>query len=332
VEDEHFEGAEEFFQTCRQLKGKKVGIVGHAQIDGDAVGAQIALFEILRNLAGEPFLIEPETGIPDHLQFLYEGYRLHRPSELSVEEWCVVDCGLPSRPGKFFESLRPFLLVDHHLPRPTFALHNFVHPRAAATCEILADYLHQKNFPISPSVARALYVGLIMDTGNYTYDSVRASTLRLGAWLLDQGLRPQALAARVYHQEPRRKFSLLERFLKSWKFYADDQLCFGFLREEDYRSTGCGLKDAEGFVNYPRSVRGVRISGLLQEYEGTRKISLRSDESALRLDQIAQRFRGGGHPCAAGFLTPASPDSFWDELVRALQERLRAVERASYEG
>jgi phosphoesterase RecJ-like protein len=302
--------------------------VGHTQIDGDAVGSQIALFEILKNLGGEPLLIEPETGLPDNLKFLYEGYELHHPEDLPVEEWCVVDCGLPSRPGKFFESLRPFLLVDHHLPRPAFALHNFVHPRAAATCEILADYLFQKNFPISLSTARALYVGLIMDTGNYSYDSVRASTLRLGAWLLDQGLRPQALAARVYNQEPRRKFSLLERFLKSWKFYAGEQLCFGFLREEDYRSTGCSLQDAKDFVNYPRSIRGVRISGLLQECEGIRKISLRSDESALRLDQIAQRFRGGGHACAAGVLTTASVDTFWDELLEALQERLKAVEGA----
>ncbi|MDR3143366.1 MAG: DHH family phosphoesterase [Puniceicoccales bacterium] len=329
MEDEHFEDVEAFFNACQQLRGKRVGIVGHTQIDGDAAGSQIALFEILKNMASMPFLIEPETGIPDNLKFLYEGYELHRPSDPSVEEWCVVDCGTPNRPGKFFEALHPFLLIDHHLPPATFALHNFVHPRAAATCEILADYLYQKNFPIPRSAARALYVGLIMDTGNYTYDSVRASTLRLGAYLLDQGLRPQPLATLVYNQEPRRKFSLLERFLKSWKFYADEQLCFGFLQDQDYRNTGCTLEDAQGFVDYPRSVCGVRISGLLQEYEGICKISLRSHEPALRLDQIAQRFQGGGHTCAAGFLTTAAPSSFWDELMNALQERLKAVEGPS---
>jgi len=322
VEDGHFAGAEEFFDVCRQLRGARVGIAGHVQIDGDAVGAQIALFEVLKNEACEPFLVEPETGVPEHLRPLYEGYPLHRPEALQVQEWCIVDCGLSERAGSFFASLRPFLLLDHHRPVPHFAVHNIVHPEAAATCELLTDYLWQKDYPLSRSAARALYVGLIMDTGNFTYNRVRASTLRRGAWLLDHDLRPHELASRIYNNEPRRKFSLLERFLGSWKFYFGDQLCFGFLREEDYRETGCGMADAEGFVNYPRSVRGVRIAGLLQECQGIRKVSLRSDEPGLRLDRIAQRFHGGGHVCAAAFFATDLPSGFWEELMEVLQEQL----------
>ena len=325
-ECEHFEGADRFFDVCRQLKGKKAGIVGHMQIDGDAVGAQVALFEILKREGCEAFLVETEPGIPEHLKVLYGPSPTYQPQQLHVDEWCVVDCSQPSRSGDFFETIRPFLLVDHHISGSPFAVHNFIHPKAAAACEILADYLYQTQYPISIIMANALYAGLIMDTGNYCYNSTRASTLRLGAYLIDQGIQAHNVASWVYNHEPHKKFPLLERFFHSWKFYAEGKICFGFLHDEDYEATGTDMADVEGFVNYPRSLHGVRIAGLVQELAGLIKVSLRSDEPALRLDQVVQPFHGGGHVCAVAFKTLQSLESFWDDLINALQERLKVVE------
>ncbi|MDR0445202.1 MAG: DHH family phosphoesterase [Puniceicoccales bacterium] len=325
-ECDHFEGADRFFAVCRQLKGKKVGVIGHTQIDGDAVGAQVALFEILKNEGCEAFLMETEPGIPDHLRPLYGKYKTYQPHQVSVDEWCVVDCSQPSRVGDFFEAIRPFLLIDHHISGSPFAVHNFIHPQAAAACEILADYLYQAKYPISVVMANALYAGLIMDTGNYCYSSTRAATLHLGAYLVDRGIQPHVIASLVYNNEPRKKFLLLEHFFHSWKFYADGKICFGFLHDEDYEATGTDMVDVEGFVNYPRSIHGVRIAGLVQKLAGLIKVSLRSNEPALRLDQVAQRFQGGGHICAVAFKTTGTIESFWDDLINALQERLKVVE------
>ncbi len=63
---------------------------------------------------------------------------------------------------------------------------------------------------------------------------------------------------------------------------------------------GIGLEATEGFINYVRAVRGVRIAMAFKEVSPTEvKVSLRSRE-LVDVARLAEAFGGGGHRNAAG--------------------------------
>jgi phosphoesterase RecJ-like protein len=319
----HFSDAEQFFSVCEQLKGKRVGILGHLHPDGDCIGAQIAMRDILLRYGAIPLMGLVEDRVAMNLQWIAKDYDFTRPEEMAADEYILVDCGLMLRAGDFVKKLsKPFMLIDHHVSGAKFARHNFFYPEAAATCEIIADFLEQKHWEIGAATATALYVGIVTDTGKFSYSSTVARTLFLASQLALWGADPHRIFIEIYQNEPREKFALLQRYLASLKFYAEGAICVGRLTERDFVETGATADDTEGLVNFPRTMQGVRVAAIAYDREGKTRISLRSDDPALRLDLFAAKFFGGGHFCAVAFTVNDPYEKFENNFINTLQAHM----------
>ncbi|MDR0740662.1 MAG: bifunctional oligoribonuclease/PAP phosphatase NrnA [Puniceicoccales bacterium] len=317
---EHFDGAEQFFSVCEQLKGKRIGIFGHLHPDGDCIGAQVAMRDILMQCGAMPLMGLAEDKFPLNLQWIAQDYDFVRPEEMAADEYIFVDCGIMLRAGDFAKKLpKPLMLIDHHVSGEKFACHNFFYPEAAATCEIIADFLEQKQWTVGAATATALYVGIVTDTGKFSYSSTVARTLFLASQLALWGADPHRIFVEIYENEPREKFALLQRFLASLEFYAEGTICVGRLTEQDFMETGTTANDTEGLVNFPRTIKGVRIAAIAYDREGKTRVSLRSDDPALRLDLFAAKFLGGGHFCAVAFTVNDPYEKFEKNFINALQ-------------
>jgi phosphoesterase RecJ-like protein len=326
---ERFDGAELFFSICEQLRGKRVGILGHLHPDGDCLGAQIAMHDILTRCGAVPFMGLQDEPVAANLRWLSGVEELVKAEEIVADEYIFVDCGIMVRAGDFAKQLpRPLMLIDHHVSGERFAQYNFFYPEAAATCEVIADFVDQKNWPIGERAATALYVGIVTDTGKFSYSSTAARTLFLASQLALQGADPHRIFLEIYENESREKFALLQRFLSSLTFYIDGAVCVGRLTERDFVETGTAAADTEGLVNFPRTIKGVRISAIVYDREGKTRVSLRSDDPGLRLDLFAAKFFGGGHFCAVAFTVSDSYEKFEQTFINGLRAHLDAFSGA----
>ncbi|MDR1907148.1 MAG: bifunctional oligoribonuclease/PAP phosphatase NrnA [Puniceicoccales bacterium] len=322
---EHFEGAEQFFSICEQLKGKRVGIWGHLHPDGDCIGAQIAMRDILIRCGATPLMGLVEDNIATNLQWIIKDYDFVRPEGMVADEYIFVDCGVLSRAGDFVKKLpTPLMSVDHHISGEKFAQNNFFYPESAATCEIIADFIEQKKWEITEGTATALYLGIVTDTGKFSYSSTTARTLFLAARLALQGADPHRIVVDIYQNESREKFALMQRFWASLRYYADGKICVGRVTEQDYLETGTTANDTEGFANQLCFISGVYIAVIAYARDGRTRISLRSDDPVLRLDLFAAKFSGGGHTCAAAFTVNDPYEKFEKTLINALEVHLES--------
>jgi phosphoesterase RecJ-like protein len=322
---DHFPGYETFFEICKSLTNKRVGIVGHTRPDGDCFGSQVAMAEILISFSAKPVLINETSKISNNLSLFLGNYNVNLPKNANVDEYIFVDCGTISRGGSFTKTLhkKPIMSVDHHMGNELFAENNFVFNLATATCEIIADYAYQFGFFVTNTMAMALYVGIVTDTGKFSYTLTVARTLYLGAQLVRSGASPNLVACTIYQNESREKFALIQRFIQSFKFLADGKICIGVIRNEDFIATGTNMDDTEGMVNLPRSIKGVIVAVIVQILNGHIKISMRTDIPETRLDLLATKFGGGGHACAATFSANGTEDKIMPNLINALQEHLK---------
>lgn len=321
-----FSGASEFFSVCQNLVGKRVGILGHYHPDADCLGAQVAMSKILEYFGAVPVFVVELASVPQNLRWMLSGVETTEPTELLADELVFVDCSDKLRAGDFVKNFpkKPILSVDHHISGEPFAEHNFFFPEAAATCEIIAEFLYQESFPVSAHMANALYAGIVTDTGKFSYSSTSATTLKLASNLIEDGAAPHDIFIKIYQNESKEKMDLLQRLLASLRFYLDQRVCIAYLSEKDYLETKTTQQDNEGMVNYPRSISGVEIAVLVSENEGKLRVSMRCDDPDLRLDKLAMKLNGGGHACAAAFTVKGTYEKFEKVFINALQQHLNS--------
>ncbi|HRE84316.1 MAG TPA: bifunctional oligoribonuclease/PAP phosphatase NrnA [Opitutaceae bacterium] len=313
------------------LQGQTIAVVGHARPDGDCIGSQVGLARILQAL-GHTVVCANADPVPRLLQFLTVGIPFLKADEVPPEAVAIfVDCADHARPGEKMKARfpRPFANIDHHLSNHGYAEHNFLDTSASATCEILASLAFDNSLPIDPVAAQALYTGIVTDTGQFRFSSTSRNTFLLAAALVAKGAQPSAVGLELYERESPGKLKLLQRFLASLQMECGGRVCLGLLPLGIFAETGTQAEDTEGLVDYARSIDGVEVGVLIEEREGGIKASLRGKDPAYRLDQIAARFNGGGHACAAGLnLKGVTTEIFRARLIAALSDQITAVNLA----
>lgn len=316
-----------FAALLPELVRDPVAVVGHARPDGDCIGAQVALANVLLALGCPAVTCVNLDTVPRRLAFIAGGHTFVTPDAAPavLRRALFVDCADELRPGAAVKARfgRPFLNVDHHVSNNHYAEHNFIDATSSATCEILSGIFRDNDWPVSANTAQALYAGIATDTGQFRFGSTTQRTFELSAWLVAHGADPAAAGFELYERESAGKVQLLQRFLASFERHVDRRVCIGFLSDGIFAETGTSVEDTEGMVDYARSIDGVDVGVLIEQRGDAIKASLRSHDPAFRMDQIAAQFGGGGHACAAGLnLKGRDLHEFRDELIAALTARL----------
>lgn len=323
-----------FARLLDRLAGRKIAVVGHARPDGDCIGSQVALARVL-TARGHNVICVNADPVPRRLQFLTEGMRFYRADEVlnTTEDRAAifVDCADHARPGDRLKAHYPVVeaVIDHHLSNVGFAEVNLIDSASAATCEILAGVLFDNNLPVDAQTAKALYTGILTDTGQFRFHSTSRRCFVLAGELVARGADPSEAGYQLYERETEGKLRLLQHFLASLKLECDGRVCIGTLPHGIFEATGSTTEDTEGLVDYARSIEGVDVGALIEHRpDGTLKASLRGKDPSFRVDLVAAQFNGGGHACAAGLNLKSDTENFHPRLVAAFANRIAIADAA----
>jgi len=322
----------EFARLLAALAGRKLAVVGHARPDGDCIGSQVALARVLAG-AGFDVVCVNADAVPRRLQFLTPGMNFLNTDAVLAQGGdraaIFVDCADHLRVGERLKACFPLPAanIDHHLSNIGYATANLVDSASAATCEILAGMFLDNGLAVDAQAAQALYTGILTDTGQFRFNSTSRRCFVLAGELVARGARPTDAGYQLYERESLGKLQLLQRFLASLRLECNGRVCIGTLPDGSFAGTGTSPEDTEGLVDYARSIDGVVIGVLIEERsDGGIKASLRAKDPDYRLDQIAARFNGGGHACAAGLNLKTGAADFRARLLAALQEQIALVD------
>ena len=291
------------------LQHDKVAIFSHLRPDGDCLGSQVALALWLKKNGVEVSAFN-EDEIPENMVWLLDFFPITDPTgaDLSDFDACIfVDGNALHRFGDFAESTlksdKPLYMVDHHPdPDDIFEVPISV-VGASSTCELVYHlYAEHDADQINGPSARAMYLGIVTDTGSFQFDSVKPATMHAAADLLDRGnFTPNMIAERIYSSRPLRQLKLLSHALDTITLHENGKFASITITQQMFKDTGTTSEDTEGFVQYPLSVEGVQACVLFREdNEGRVKLSLRSQSDDIDVNKWARNFNGGGHQKAAG--------------------------------
>lgn len=215
----------------------------------------------------------------------------------------VVDASELGRLGDFGEFYRPnrTIVIDHHAvaSKEIAAALTLIDPSAAATAELVYDVLVQTGVPLGADTAKALYVGLVTDTGSFRYSNSTAHAHRLAAALIEAGAEPAGLYGPLFGNLSPAELGTLQAVLGSLQRDEELGITWAALGVEVGRRFGV-LDEYEGILDHLRNLRGTEVAILLRQLEsGDVKVSLRSTGTA-NVASLACSLGGGGHEKAAG--------------------------------
>ena len=249
------------------------------------------------------------TPIPDRFQFLVPpgaDASGHAAKEVGRANTVVVlDISDLGRLGDLGTAVRaagvPVACIDHHVsPGSLPDGPRMVAPEATATAELVHDLAMALNWAIPADAARALYVGLLTDTGGFRFSNTTPRCLQVAGALLERGVDPETIYEQVYASAPEGRVRLLAEVLNTLVVEPGTGLAWVTVPPgaiERHRATA---DDLDGIVEHPRSIAGVRMALLFRQIAGGKvKVSFRS-MGTVDVAALAHQFGGGGHAKASG--------------------------------
>jgi phosphoesterase RecJ-like protein len=310
---------------------KRLIVVTHENPDGDALGSLVGMQAALTALGKDclTFIDSADLPLPEEYHFLALSEVVNSPpADLDERTVVFLDCGnLERNPAEALR--RPgvhILNIDHHHDNTRFGTVNLVVPHASCTAEIVWDLIHGLDVEPTQTIAEALYVGLITDTGRFMYENTGPRAHRMAAELIEAGVDVHDVYRRVYEGVPYGKLALLARGLAKVQRYDAGRLTVSGLDASDFAQSGAQESYSEGVIDHLRAVQGTAVAALIRDRIGDtdgdgkplRKVSLRASDDRVDVSRIARAKGGGGHRQAAGFTTAMD----WPELVEFLREEV----------
>jgi phosphoesterase RecJ-like protein len=309
----------------------------HENPDGDGVGASVGLASYLK-AKGKEARIVVAPHLPENLRWLdpdgiIEGFDpTGRHDDLATwpDAWLVIDASEPHRLGPMhglYESTKAVrACLDHHLKdAPQGFDAEFTDPTASASAELVFDLASPRlPAPWPAPMVRALYAGMVADTGNFRFSNATPKLHRAAAELIERGAEPARTFQGLYHTDTPQKVKLWGRAMEGLRLLEDGRVALLVVRQADLKAAGAVYDDLDELVQQPMRLMGVEVGALVTELEDGRvKVSLRSKER-VNVNAVCRVFGGGGHRLASGAKLDGPMEAALGRLEAVLAEQVRA--------
>lgn len=271
----------------------------HTNPDGDAMGSQIGLKNLLLDNFPEKkvYVVGDGAGrfsfmdgsVMDEISD--ETYRGALAVILDSAEHSLVS-------DDRYTLAEKTLRIDHHIFCEKFADVEIVETAFESCAGLVTHLAREWGLTINTSAAKALFTGIVTDSGRFRYDSTTPRTFSDAAFLLEKGFNPTEIYDKLYVDD----FSMIKMragFVLEIRFTKNN---VAYIYSDRKKVDSLGVSDftvSRGMVNVMAEIRGVDVwVNFTESTDGTVLAELRSRN--LDINKIAVKYGGGGHLKASG--------------------------------
>ena len=311
-------------------KYDRIIIFRHFRPDGDAIGSTKGLQRILQLSFPEKEILLQNCDFSDYLEFLGPEDELRDDDFYAEALGIVVDTATAARiSNQKFSLCREIIKIDHHIDVEAYGNLNWVEEERSSACELIAAFYNAMSdeLKIDTEAATYLYAGLVTDSGRFRFRSVSGETMRLAGMLLDQGVDTDVLYANLYMKEFEEfKF---EGFVLNNIQITENGVAYIHITKDVMAEYGITYEQASAAVSYMDSIKNSLIWLAFIDSDRGDEIRVRLRSRFVTVNQIAEKYEGGGHACASG-ATVHSPEQMQELIAEA--DRTLGEYKATNEG
>lgn len=282
---------------------KLIGIAGHMRPDGDCAGSCLALYRYLSQTKKDAQIDFYLEEVPEKLRITKDAAKVKQSYKEGrvYEVFIALDSGSLDRLGfaeEYFKNAIKTINIDHHISNTNFAQINHVVAGASSTCEVLYELMDKSYLNIA--IAKALYMGIIHDTGVFKHSNTTKRTMEIAGSLIEMGVPFTEMIDETFYRKNYHQNQILGRCLLESILLMDGKCIVSTLSRKMMEFYEVESADLDGIIDQLRITKGVEVAILIYEVDfHVYKVSMRSN-GAVDARKIAVYYGGGGHIMAAG--------------------------------
>ncbi|HCB67528.1 MAG TPA: hypothetical protein DEP70_08365 [Acholeplasmataceae bacterium] len=297
-------------------------IHGHKRPDGDCYGSQFGLKNLIQTsfpdkkvyVVGERSAFVDFVGQMDIISD--ETYR----GALSI----VVDTAVEDRiSDSRYVMGAEIIKIDHHIPVNDYGIIRWVDTSFPSCAQMIAYFYYKfrDELKITLEGAIAMYTGIVTDTGRFRFRGVSELTHQLAGLMIAHGVDVEYIDGKL-------GIETLDMISLKGYVYSNFMTANGFvylrMTRDIIEKYNVSDEQAASMVGLLGGIEGFPVWALFIEYPDEIRIRLRSNGPTI--DQLANKYGGGGHAKAAG-----AKLSSWDEFpafIKDVEEVVRVYKEA----
>ncbi len=316
-------------------KPKNIVVTFHQKPDADAMGSGLGLYHFLLQFGHTVTVISPTNWagflnwMPGAKKVLdYEIQTEKANVALKEAEWAFcLDFNILNRTKRMEPVLENLagkkILIDHHQQPQVEAFdYGISDASKSSTAEMVFDFINASGHDdkINTQVGECLYAGVMTDTGSFRFTSTSSSVHRMIADLKDRGLEHSPVHENLFDNFLEGRFRFFGNILLNrMEVYYEYNTALIAIPQQDLIKYNVKTGDTEGLVNFPLSIKGIKLAAVIIDRGDERKSSFRS-KGGFDVNTFARKyFNGGGHFNAAG----GKNSEALDEVVRKFKEAIK---------
>ena len=335
---EEYEGQLRGFEQVTELVegARTIAVCAHTSPDGDALGSELAMAEILRARWGDKevvTLLADNADVPRIYRFLPGAGQLVRPDQYdeTPDLFIAVDLSTPHRLGEaqdVLERATHTACLDHHPCDKPLGDACVVRPSAAAAGVIVAEFAMYLEVDLTQSMSQSLMCALMTDTGRFQYQNTDAEALETASLLVSCGADPSEVSLNVYQSFRLQYLHLKSLVMGRITTFEKGKIAYSYATRNDLERTGADLDECDGLIDVVRSVEGSEVALFLKMVPGDKVRGNLRAKGDHDISKVARAMGGGGHRAAAGF----TYDGDIDEALAAVLPHLKRLVCEDSEG
>lgn len=272
----------------------------HFRPDGDAIGSTKGLQAILSATYPEKEIYVQNSDFSDYLAFL-------GPEDAPIPDdmyadalGIVIDTATVARiSNKKYSLCREIIKIDHHIPVESYGVYEWVEELRSSACEMIAAFYDalSDELVMTKEAATYIYCGMVTDSGRFRYRDVSSETLRLAGLLLNFEIDTDTLYANLYMKDF--NSCKVEAYANKKIKITEKGVATLFVSRRMQKKFNLSREDASACISYMDSIKNSLIWIAFIENDGG-EIRVRLRSRFVTVSELAERYRGGGHACAAG--------------------------------
>ena len=304
---------------------ESIAIAGHIRPDGDCIGACMAMYLYHKKNCPDKKIYVYLDSFSPVFECLAGVDKIKRPDGLkhAYDVFFVIDCNVErlgdAEPA--FHGSKKRINIDHHITNTGDGDVNYIVPEASSASELVYDCMDESK--IDADIAKAIYMGIVHDTGVFQYSNVSPKTLKIAAKLIEYGFDFPKLIEETFYQKTYVQNQIMGRTILESVLFLDKRCIVGHLDQKTMHFYGVTSKDMDGIVNQLRYTKGVDCAVFMYETEPLKyKVSLRSN-GVIDCAVIAKYFGGGGHVRAAGCVLDGTFHDAVNNLSKQIEKQYK---------
>lgn len=280
----------------------------HSKPDGDALGSQIGLREIIKE--NFPSKTVYAVGDGSSRYGFMEGSQMDQIDDSAYNNALAIVLDTSAAAlisDDRYKTAKQTARIDHHIFCEEICDIEVTDTSYESCCGLITEFALESNLKLSPLAAKSLYTGMVTDSGRFRYDSTNANTFRLASHLMEAGFDTNEIYAQLYADD----FSFIRlraQFVLKIQFTENNVAYIYTTKEEVATYNADTFTISRAMVGTMGDIKGVNVWVNFTETEDGVLAELRSNK--YNINPIAVKYGGGGHAKASGATLKSREEAF----------------------